>query len=165
MRKSRSLRNQVGQSRRERRQSRPPVNQPHGISGAWPQASFVIMGKKFRFVGGHVHIQGALALASLASQAEVKSFLNMIVLPAAFQRISLQHLKKKMSAAASGVHLFPRRHVTGTHGPLLVFAALSHADAAGCGPRKISILFRKEEMGFDFARIVVRARRRFSSSL
>src|ERR671923_2702672 len=56
----------VHNSWRESRQPRPDVNQTERVSVDRPESSFLIMREELCFVGGHVHINGAIGLASFA---------------------------------------------------------------------------------------------------
>ena len=55
---------------------------------------FIIMGKKFRFQCGHVHIYGAIAFAAFAGKTQVKRFFYIFVLPPIIKYVALQHFEK-----------------------------------------------------------------------
>jgi len=65
------------------------------------------MGQKFGFVGGHIHVDGTLALAGFASQAEIERIFQVFILPAVFEGLTAQHFKEQ--ARASTVECFSSR--------------------------------------------------------
>src|SRR5215510_9725437 len=83
--------------------------------------------------------------------------MNMLVSPAALQRIALKHFKQQAGAASRGVHLLARGHVAGTHGSFFILTTLAHAHATSCRLCKIAMLFRESEVGVNSGRIVVSA--------
>src|SRR6185437_16960099 len=84
---------------------RPAMDQSHAVCRAWAQTAFIMVSQELGFVGSHVHAYRALCFACFAGQAEIKSIFHVFALPAAVQRIALQHLKKQARPAARGVLL------------------------------------------------------------
>src|SRR6185369_2233934 len=81
----------------------------------------------------------------------------MVILPAASQRVSLQHFKQQMSAAARGVHFFTRHHVTWAHRAVLFFAAFADSDASRHRERKAVFVVWIFEVSLRFRMIVLRS--------
>ena len=149
LRRQRRAADKIHQPRRDASHSGPALDQSHGVGGAGTRAVFIVVGQKFRFVGGHVHVDGALALAGLAGKTKIERIFQVFILPALFERFTAQHFKEQARASASGMLLFARGHVAGTHGATVIFAALAHSDAAQRGLRKMSVVFREPKISFD----------------
>src|SRR5579872_6367636 len=112
-----------------------------------PKPAFIIMRKEFRFVRGHVDIGRAVAFAAFAGEAKIQAVFNGLAFPSLCDRLALEHLKKKMRAAAGGIFLIPRDPVARAHEAALFTAAFAHADAAQDGARKTIFLLRKMKLG------------------
>ena len=55
---------------------------PKAIGVARAEAAFVIVGEELGLVGGHVDVDGAIAFAAFAGEAEVEGVLDVLALPA-----------------------------------------------------------------------------------
>src|SRR5207244_5458107 len=105
------------QTRRQRRGTRAPVDETHGVGAARAEAAFVVMRQEFGLVSGQVDIDRALALTALAGEAKVERLLYVFVLPTPVKRAALQHLKEQVGAAARRVPLLLRHLVARAHDP------------------------------------------------
>ena len=52
--------------------ARPQIDVAEGIGAERANATFVVVGKKFGFIGGYVDADGAIAFASFAGEAEIE---------------------------------------------------------------------------------------------
>ena len=57
---------QIGESGRELREARPPMNPPHRVCLNRAQSMFVVVREELGFVRGHVDVDGTFAFASFA---------------------------------------------------------------------------------------------------
>jgi len=64
-------------------------------------------GPEIRFVGGHIHVDGTLALAGFASQAEIERIFQVFILPAVFEGLT-RSISKSRRARHGGMFLLPR---------------------------------------------------------
>src|SRR6476619_1225434 len=78
---SRRAAKEIYQPRSDARHSGPALNEAHGVRSAGTQAVFKVVRQKFRFVGGHVHVNGTLTLAGFAGQAEIERVFHVLILP------------------------------------------------------------------------------------
>lgn len=92
--------------------------------------AFEVVAKELGLVSGHIHRDGALTFASLAGEAEIKRFFDLLVLPLIGQDLALHQLPEKMSATTSGMELLTGSHKAGTHGASVGLATGADADAA-----------------------------------
>ena len=64
-----------------------------------------MLAEELGLVGRHVDVHRAVALAALAGQAEVQRLLDVLVPPAALQRVALEHLEKEPRPPTGRVRL------------------------------------------------------------
>src|ERR1051326_7428198 len=102
-----------------------------------------MMREELGLISGHVDVDRTFRLAGLAGQAEIERIFDISTLPAAVERVALEHFKEQAGAAASGMLLLFCGHVAGAHGAAgLNFAALAYADAARGDLREVAVRFR-----------------------
>src|SRR5579883_971668 len=104
------------------------MNEAHRIGGARPQPALVVMGAKLRLVGGNIDVHRAIALATLAAEAEIERLLDFPAAPAVADRSAVQHLEQKPRATARRIHLLAGRHVTRAHDARGAVAPAAGAD-------------------------------------
>ena len=131
------------------------MDEPHRVSVPRAQPTLVVVGKELGLIGGHVHVDRALALATLARKAKVERLLHAPVAPAVAQRFALQHLEEQVRSAARGMHLLQGHHVARAHGAVLVLAALANAHAAARGLGEAGIVLREGEVRLWLERAVL----------
>ena len=139
----------IRESRHARGDARPPVDEPHGVRGAGPESAGEVVGEELGLVGGHVDVDGALALAGLAGEAEIEGLFHRLTAPAPAERVALQHFEEQARAPARRVHLLARRHVTGAHDARLRLAADADAHAAPSRLGEAGIVVSISEMGLQ----------------
>src|SRR5262249_10947215 len=81
--------------------------------------------------------------------------MDVIVLPAALERITLQHFPRHVRAASRGVHFLSCDHVAGTHRAAFVASAFADADTALRRTHEVPCVFGKFEISFRLPRTVV----------
>ena len=81
----------------------------------------------------------------------------MLVLPAAVERIALQHLEEQMRASTRRVCLFARRPVAWAHRSALMAPAFAHTDTADRREGKAAMILREDEMRGRLSRMVIGA--------
>src|SRR3954471_18069624 len=101
------------------------MDETHRVGGARPEPSRVVVEEELRLVRRHVHVDGALALASLAREAEIERLLHCLALPSVLERRAFEHLEQQVRPASRRVHLFPGRAIARTHGAAALLAALA----------------------------------------
>ena len=122
----------------QRRQPRPPVDPAHGVGVARPQPTFVVVRQKLGLVGGHVHVDRAVALAALAGQAQVERVLDRFAFPAVGQHFAVHHLEQQAGPAARAMLLLAGDLIAGAHDLAALAAAVADADAAQRRPGETS---------------------------
>jgi hypothetical protein len=60
---------------------REAIHEAEGVVLGLAEAVAVVVGQKFGLIGGDVDVDGALALAGFAGEAEVEGFADGVVLP------------------------------------------------------------------------------------
>ena len=115
------------------------------------QAAFVALGQELGFVGGHIHLHGALGFAGLATEAEVEGVVDGAALEAFFAQRAGEHLPEQAGAAAGGVLLFAGGAIAGAHDAALGFAAGADADTALGGALE-EPFGGENEVGFESVR-------------
>ena len=133
------------------------MNPAHRIGIAGPQTVFVIVRQELGLIRRHVDVDGAIAFASLAGQAQVKRVEHLLALPAVADHIAVHHLEEKMGAPARRVFFLHRRAVTGAHRALFLTPAFSDADTAHRGMRETALVMNEVEMRCGFFRREVRS--------
>src|SRR4051794_34172416 len=151
----------VDEAGSERGQPRPLIDPSKGVGGNGAHASLPVVGKEFGFVCGHVDVDGAVAFASLASEAKIECLLDVLVTPAVADDFAIHHLPEQVSAAAGGMHFLASDHVAGAHGVLMtaaiLAATLADADAAQRGAREAALVIGIFEVGVGLPGLVVGA--------
>ena len=130
IRKDRRLRDEVREPRHPCGRPRPPVDQPHRVGRAWTQPAGIVMSEELRLVRRHVDVDGAVALASLAGEAEIERLVHGVAPPAVAERVPLHHLEEEARAAARRVLLLARHHEARAHRARVEPPAFADADAA-----------------------------------
>ena len=146
-----------------RREARPEIDVAEGIGAARADAAFIIMREELGLVGGDVHVDGAIALASLAGEAEIERLLDFFAAPAIaddpiFSGWALRHLPEKVSAAAGGVFFFACDPIAGTHDAAFFATAFANTDAAQGGVRQAAVVGGKLKARLRFPGRVVGAK-------
>src|SRR5581483_3155458 len=86
-------------------------------------AIFPVMREKLGAIGRNVHVRGTVALASLATDAQLERIFHGFAAPAFFDRTAQEHFPEKMRAPARRMFLFVRRHEARTHDFAVRFGA------------------------------------------
>ncbi len=146
----------VDDARHRRGDPRPPVDPSHRVGVPGPQPPLVVVRVELGLVGRHVNVDRALALATLAGQAEVERLADRLGLPQPFHRVALEHLEEQVGAAAGRMHVLLRDHVAGAHRPRILLAALAHADAALGGVREAAVVVGELEVRLHLDRVIAR---------
>ena len=116
------------------------------------------MRQELRLVRRHVGMRRAIALATLASQAQVEGFAHFIALPLIGDHFAAQHFGQQARAAARGVALFAGDAIARAHGATFRSTTLAHADTAFHLARKALTLARQEcHARGEGHRLVIRA--------
>ena len=105
----------VGERGSERTVAGEPVSEAEDVVMQRMQAALVMLREELRFVGGHVHLNGALRLAGFATQAEVECFVHGLALESFFAQTPGKHLPEQVGAAARGVLLLAGGAIAGAH--------------------------------------------------
>ena len=137
------VRDRVDGPRRERSEPCPQRQPTHRVVRRGPQPVLVVVGQELGLVGGHVHVDRAVALAALAGQAQVEGVANGCRAPAVGDRavrVVVEHLEQQTRPAAGGVLLFAGCAVGGTHDSAGVATALSDTDAAQHGTVEAAVV-------------------------
>jgi len=113
--------------------------------------------EELRLVGGDVDARGAVALASLAGEAEVQRLLDPLVAPSAGDRLSLEHLEEQPYAPARRVLLLAGDHVARAHRPVPGAPALPKAEATLGRAGEVTVIVDEGEARLDRGRVVPRA--------
>src|SRR5579872_2340404 len=116
---------------------------------------FIIMRKKLGLVGRDIDADGTVALATFASQTQIKRFFYVLITPAVFNDITFGHLPEQVSAAAGGMFFFSRYPETGAHYAAVVVPALADANTTQCGSRKAAFILGKLEVRLRFPGMMV----------
>src|SRR4051794_11620499 len=95
-----------------------------------PRVLFVVVRQELGAIGRDVDVGRALRLARLARQAQVERSLDVLVGPAAANRLALEHLEQHAGTAARAVLFLERDHVAWTHRAVVLLAALPESDAS-----------------------------------
>src|SRR5262249_34700806 len=130
----------------------PAMYPSHRIGVTWTNAILVIVREEFGLVRCHVDVDGAIALASLAGEAQIKCVEDFPAFESVADHIAMHHLEKKMCATASRVFFFHRRPVARAHRAFFLTPALADAYAAHCGVRKAPFVVNKVKMRRRFFR-------------
>ncbi len=150
-RTARQLRKQIGESGSNGCKPRPFVDPSKRIRVNWTNSSFPVVRQEFGFVGGHVHVDRAVAFAAFACQTKVERFLDMFIAPSIADHVAMHHLPEQVGPAAGRVHFFARDHVAWAHSVLRAFAvftaAFSHSHTTQCGMREAAMIVGKLEIG------------------
>src|SRR6185437_5469949 len=147
-----SLAEEVGELRSNGRQGGPAVDVSKRKCRNGTLVLLIVMRHEFRFVRRNVNIYRTLALASLATQAEIERFLHALVLPPGFQFFALKHLKQHVRTTARRVLFFQRDHVTGTHHAFFFTSAFAYTDAAHGRMPEAAFILGKLEMSLRLPR-------------
>ncbi len=75
------LRSEIHEARSIRREPRPEIDIAEGVGIQRAHAAFVIVRKKFCFVGGDVNADRAVALAAFAGEAEIERVFDLFAAP------------------------------------------------------------------------------------
>ena len=114
------------------RKPRPAMDQSHGIGRARPQPAGIVVGAELSLVGRHIHVDRAIALATLAGKAELERIGDFAVTPIPRDRTAMQHFEQQARTPAGRMLLFSRDHEARTHHAIAAAEppALAHADTA-----------------------------------
>src|SRR5579862_135573 len=158
----RQLRGQINQAGGVGGEASPYVDVAEGVGAAGARAALIIMREEFGFVGGDVDADWAVALASLAGEAEVERLFDFFAAPAVandpiFSGWALRHVPEQVSAAAGGVLLFASDAIAGAHYAALFASALAYAHAAQGGEGQATVVGGKLEASHGFPGRVIRA--------
>src|SRR6185437_8618180 len=107
----------------------PLGNKPHCVGGAWAQPSAIMMRPEFRFVGRHVGIDRAIALAAFAAETKVERFFDGAALPQVFDWAAVQHFEQKTCPSAGRITLLARRLKAWAHDALAGVLTPAGADS------------------------------------
>src|SRR5206468_1808030 len=94
----------------------------------------------------HVDVHRTFALAAFAGEAEIERVLDVRVLPAPSERVTVQHLEEQARASARRVCLLPSGPVARAHRPALVPAAFADADTPNSREREAPMVLWKPEV-------------------
>src|SRR5580704_11852348 len=75
------LRREIHKAGSVRREARPEIDVAKSVGIQRAHAAFVIVRKKFRFVGGDVDAYGTIALAAFAGEAEIEGSFYLFAAP------------------------------------------------------------------------------------
>ena len=119
------------------------------------------MGEELRLVGGHVHVNGAIAFTPFTGQAKVQRFFHVFVTPSVVNGFALQHLPQQVRPPSRGMLFFPRHHVAWADGLVVrssrgQSAAFAESDAAHRGMRKAPVIVGIAKMRRGLRRVIVR---------
>ena len=121
---------QICRARRERCQSRPSMDPSHGVRSDGAQSCRVVVRQKLGLVRRHVDVDRAVALASLAGEAQIECVFDRLVAPACRNLLTFEHLEEQTGPASRGVLLLARGHEARAHGATFHAPALSDSNAA-----------------------------------
>src|ERR1700692_2895603 len=93
----------------DRGDARPASDAAEGVVRERARLPLVVMGEELRLVGGHVDRDWALALAGLATEAEIERLLDLLVPPLVRQDLTLHQLPEQMGPSARGMELLAGR--------------------------------------------------------
>ena len=156
-RDERRMRGKVDEARRRRRKARPEVDESHGVGRRRTDAVFVIVRQEFGFAGRHVDADRAIAFAPFTRETQIERVFYVFVVPAADQRIALEHFEEQPCAPARRVLLFARHTVARAHRAAMLFPALADTDAPRRHEREAVVVVRVLEMRHDLRRPVAGA--------
>src|SRR5690349_18649420 len=122
----------------------------HRVRIARPQAVPVIVGKKLCLVSGHVHVDGTVAFATLAGEAQVERVEYFFALPSIANHVAVHHFEQQMRTAARGMLFLHRDAIARAHSALLLTAALSDAHTSHGGMRKTALIAGEVKMSGRF---------------
>src|SRR5262245_33203347 len=114
------------------------------------------MREELGFVGGHVDVDRALALAALAGEAQVEGLLDLLGPPAVLDPLALAPLEEQARPSARRVLLLACDQVARAHRPRVVLPAFTDADAAEGRPGEAALVLRKLEVRGEPGRVVGR---------
>ena len=123
------MRDEISQAGNMRRGAGPEVDVAEGVGAARSDAAFIVVRKKFGFVGGEVDAYRTLAFAALAGEAEIERFFYFFAAPAVANDFPLRHFPEQVGATAGAVFFFARGAIAGAHQATFFAAALAYADA------------------------------------
>ncbi len=115
------------------------------------------MRQEFRFVSRNVDAHRAIALATLAGEAEVERFFHGFAFPAVFDEVAFGHLPKQVGATAGGVLFLTRDAVAWTHHSAGIVAAFADSHAAPGGRGQAAVVVGQVEVRLRLPGIVARA--------
>src|ERR1041384_3193249 len=117
------------------------------------------MRAEFGLVRRHVHVHGAIALASLTREAKIERIFNSVAGPPILYRPPVEHLKQESGSPARGVFFLVCRKIARTHHLVLAVMppAFAHSDTALGGAVKPTFLWIRKEC-LQFWRLVARAK-------
>ena len=72
---------------------------------------FVIVGQKFVFEFGHIHVGRAFGLATFALEAKIERFVEIMAGEFIQRKLSRQNLAHQVGAATRGMLVVERHHV------------------------------------------------------
>src|SRR5205807_8353776 len=119
------------------------MDEPHRIGRPWSNPLLVVVREELGLVGGHVDLDGAIALASFARETEIQRLPHVVVAPAARQRLAFEHLEEQPRASAARVLLVVRDAIARAHRAIVLAAALADAYATGRRKRKAAAIVRE----------------------
>ena len=119
------------------------------------RVSRVVVAQELGLVGGHIDVDRALALAAFAGQAEIKRFFNLIVAPAAFDDLALEHLPEQVGAAAGAVLFLECDLVARAHRARILFTARTDAHAALQGLVQGTLVIGEMEVRVPVIHVIV----------
>ena len=101
----------------------------------------VVVVQELGLVGGHVHVDGAVAQATLAGQAQVEAFADRFRPPSVGDELPVGHLEQQVRAPPGGVLFFLGDLVAGAHDPRpLLAATLTDPCAAAQGLGEVPLV-------------------------
>src|SRR6185437_12589585 len=109
------------------------MDPPKGIRMPGPQFSFVIVSEEFRFVSGHIDINGTVPFTPFAREAKIQRLHDLLALPSVIDDFAVHHLVEHAGSAARGMFFLAGHHVAGAHGSASLAAAFPDAYATQRG--------------------------------
>src|ERR1700751_3255505 len=107
---------------------RPTIDVSKRVMIQWTRSTFVIVRKKFGFIGSDIDVRRALALAAFARKTEIQRFFDSFIMPTALKQLALEHLEKQMRAFTCAMDLFPSHLITRAHSSSIRLAAGADTD-------------------------------------
>src|SRR5579875_1324080 len=115
------------------------------------------MREELRLISGHVHVNRAFRLATLAGQTKAEGFAHIRVAPLSLNHFAMEHLKEQPRATAGGMLFLSRGSVAGAHRAAAFLAAFANADTTLDGLLKTSAILREGELRLRLPRLVIQA--------